>query len=217
MKIITAVEKYEEKDDDVLVFLAGGITDCPDWQKDVIECAKEYDEKHVNELDKLVLFNPRRPNFPIGNQSESKRQIEWEFNWLQKMDVFSMYFTGGDSDQPICLYELGRNLSQMMQEYTCDYDRRIVISVSKDYNRFEDVVIQTNLAWGRPALHSGTTIPKLRKPCIFEENNPQKHFTAIVESYQYVKGVKEEQIRRWKSTSVHAGDENGLKTYLSGQ
>lgn len=34
MKIITAVEPYDRLDDDVCVFLVGGITNCLDWQFD---------------------------------------------------------------------------------------------------------------------------------------------------------------------------------------
>ena len=37
MKVITAVESYVPSEKDICVFLAGGITNCPNWQNEVIE------------------------------------------------------------------------------------------------------------------------------------------------------------------------------------
>lgn len=193
MKIITAVEPYDRLDEDVCVFLAGGITNCPDWQGQVIEEAKKYDQKHPGWLDNMVLFNPRRPNFPIGDPNATEEQIKWEYFWLERMDVFSMYFTDGPSDQPICMYELGRNLARMMEKFDLDYDKRIVISVNPKYNRFQDVKIQTDLCWKHCSAHGGTTVVDLSNPTIIEENNPAKHFDEIAKCYLYVKGSEEWQ------------------------
>ena len=145
MKVITAIEKYDVKPDEVSVFLAGGITNCPDWQKDIIN---KIQTDYTNLDDKLVIFNPRRENFPIGDKSSSYKQIEWEFNALEKADIFSMYFTSGISDQPICMYELGRYISRMQAKYPVDWKYRIIISVEDGYKRKEDVLIQTRLACG---------------------------------------------------------------------
>lgn len=189
MKVITAPEPFDSDDRDVKVFLAGGITNCPDWQSQVIAEAQKYEKKHGGgTLEHLVLFNPRRQNFPIDDPNAAEEQIKWEYYWLQRMDIFSMFFTSGKSDQPICMYELGRNLARMMERYTCDYDKRIVISVSPDYNRFKDVKIQVGLAWGQPSMHGGTTIPDLKEPNIIEAEDPKKHFESIRQAYQYVVG-----------------------------
>lgn len=186
MKVITAVEPFDSNDSDVCVFLAGGITNCPDWQKDVIAEAEKYDKEHPGALNHLVLFNPRRPNFPIGDPNASEAQIKWEFYWLERMNVFSMYFTDGQSDQPICMYELGRNLALMMERYPCDYDKRIVVSANPKYRRFSDVKIQIGLAWGKASIHGGTTIPDIKPFDLIEENNPKRHFEEIVKCYTYV-------------------------------
>lgn len=140
MKVITAPTEYKLQDGEISVFLAGGITNCPNWQNDII-----------NRLDKfcsnrLVVFNPRRDNFPINDNNAAYQQIEWEFNALEKADIFSMYFSGGVSDQPICMYELGRNIVRMQMRYPCDWQKRIIISVEDDYKRKQDVLIQTDLA-----------------------------------------------------------------------
>lgn len=141
MKVITAPEKYTLKEGEVSVFLAGGITNCPNWQKEIIGYLRGF--HHSN---KLVVFNPRRENFPIHDSSAVYEQIHWEFQALEKMDIFSMYFCSGESVQPICLYELGRNLVRMQMRYPIDWKDRIVISVEDGYKRKQDVFIQTQLA-----------------------------------------------------------------------
>lgn len=142
MKIITAPEKYILEKGEISVFLAGGITDCPNWQNDIIERLR-----YLN-TENLVVFNPRRENFPIHDPSASYKQIEWEFKALESADIFSMYFSSGESVQPICMYELGRNLAKMQIKKPIDWEDRIVISVEDGYKRKQDVLIQTELACG---------------------------------------------------------------------
>lgn len=149
MKIITAVEDYQLLDTDICVFLAGGITNCADWQKQVIELLS-----NKQNTSNLVIFNPRRANFPIHDTNASLEQIEWEFKWLERMDIFSMYFSNGVSDQPICMYELGRNLMRMQMRFPENYMDRIVISCETEYKRKTDVIIQSRLALGKDIVLS---------------------------------------------------------------
>lgn len=142
MKVITAPELYVPQDDHVSCFLAGGITNCPDWQSEVI---KQLYGFTIGAFEP-VIFNPRRENFPIEDKSAAVQQIEWEYKMLERCDIFSMYFSSGDSDQPICMYELGRNILRMQMRYPSDWQDRIVISVEDDYRRRQDVLIQTGLA-----------------------------------------------------------------------
>ena len=140
------------------VFLAGGITNCPNWQNDVIQLIKENFDFYCpcddrisylcgdyRNLSDLYIYNPRRENFPIHDPSASEKQIKWEFEALEKADIFSMYFSSGESDQPICMYELGRNLCRM-QNKGSNWKDRIVITTENGYRRKNDVVIQTKLA-----------------------------------------------------------------------
>ena len=120
------------------VFLAGGITNCKNWQKEVI--------KELNDIEKLTIYNPRRTNFDLSNKYINHEQMEWEFERLEKMDIFSMYFCGGTSIQPICMYELGRNIVRMQNRFPSDWEKRIVISCEVDYIRKHDVIVQTLLA-----------------------------------------------------------------------
>ena len=72
IKVVTSPELYGigENEKEVRCFLAGGITGCPDWQSKVIEEIIRLDEEDRECKDKiakdytLVLFNPRRENFP---------------------------------------------------------------------------------------------------------------------------------------------------------
>ena len=119
------------------VFLAGGITKCEDWQSKVIERLEPYG---------ITVFNPRRKNFDISNKTEELKQIVWEFRRLEEMDIFSMYFCNSESDQPICMYELGRYICRMQERFPNDWEDRIVISVEEGYSRADDVFVQTKLA-----------------------------------------------------------------------
>ena len=147
MKVITAPEKHTVKDTDILVFLAGGITGCPDWQQEVIRYLQELDASPEEcSLDNLVIFNPRREDFPINDPSAASTQISWEFQWLERADILSMYFANSSSDQPICMYELGRNIARMQMRFPTDWLHRIVVSIEQGYRRESDVRIQMMLA-----------------------------------------------------------------------
>lgn len=163
MKAITAPQEYTRQfDDEIFCFLAGGISNCPDWQKEVINQLKEYD------LKRLILFNPRRERFSIEDKSEAEKQIAWEFKYLQQMDIFSMYFCGSESVQPICMYELGRYLSKFSNK-----SHLAALSVEDGYNRASDVIIQSRLALG------GIDIVKKR-------STPKDHAKLIAMCYREV-------------------------------
>ena len=100
IKVVTSPELLEagNEEKEVRCFLAGGITKCPDWQAEVIKEILRLDEEDRANNDEvatdytLVLFNPRRENFPINDPDASRNQIQWEFDALETMDMFSMYF-----------------------------------------------------------------------------------------------------------------------------
>lgn len=158
MKVITAIEEYEPNPNDLKVFMAGGITKCKDWQKEMITHIENLDRNFnygynspYKIFDKLVLFNPRRENFPIHDPNASLDQIKWEFKWLEQCDFFLMHFCKSESVQPICMYELGRNLVRMQQKFPRDYLHRIMICIEPGYSREQDVIIQTELAFDDPS------------------------------------------------------------------
>ena len=66
-KVIEAPKLYTPKENEMSLFLGGGITNCPDWQKELIELLKDTPD--------LVMFNPRRANFPIHDPNAAEEQI----------------------------------------------------------------------------------------------------------------------------------------------
>ena len=52
-----------------------------------------------------------------------------------------MFFAEGPSQQPICLYELGRNLVMMQNRFPISFLNRIIVACSPDYSRSSDVYI----------------------------------------------------------------------------
>ena len=135
MIVVTAPHLYIPKHDDITVFLAGGISGCRDWQQEVINNLFQMIGKDDTQV---VVYNPRQKDFNIDDPGATEDQITWEFQYLNRVDIFSMYFVGGDQIQPICLYELGRYTARPMCEQ--------VVSIEKDYIRERDVVVQVFLA-----------------------------------------------------------------------
>lgn len=109
------------------LFLAGGITDCKDWQKEVLS--------QIDDLN-VIVFNPRRKNFPIENPNAAFEQIKWEHDRFRESDFIAFWFCK-DSICPIVLYELGA--------WTVQKQIPIVIGMDPDYERRKDVEVQTKL------------------------------------------------------------------------
>lgn len=141
--VVTAPESiYSYEDDYIKVFLAGGISGCPDWQSEVIKRLKcEFIGGWEFGDPGIVIYNPRRENFDVNDISETDKQIEWEFNAINRSDIFSMYFCK-DTLQPICMYELGRAVERFK------HNKGLIISIESGYARTDDVLIQTELALG---------------------------------------------------------------------
>jgi len=132
MEYIEAPTNWLNSSPTSAVFLAGGITGCPDWQSELVKLLAKTN---------YVVFNPRRENFPIDDPEAAPLQIRWEFNYLRKADVISFWFPA-EGVRPIVMYELG---AWSMT------DKPIVVGVEPGFWREQDVSIQTSLV--RPELH----------------------------------------------------------------
>jgi hypothetical protein len=135
------------------VFLAGGITNCRDWQKDLADRLKQ---------ESVTLFNPRRADFPMGDPNAARQQIEWEYRRLRQADIISFWFATG-SPNPIVLFELGAALER---------DQRLIIGCSPGYERTQDVIIQTELR--RPDLKVIRSFDEMPKAIIDEIDRFEK-------------------------------------------
>ena len=114
------------------MFLAGGITNCPDWQRDVCNYLSLYD-------DRLTVYNPRRQNFPIDDPNASQEQIKWETKHLCMANMICFWFSRG-SLNPIALLEYGIWALGAPQD---PLSKLIVVGVDPEYSRKKDVFIQT--------------------------------------------------------------------------
>lgn len=110
------------------IFLAGGITNCPDWQKPVADI--------LHERTNLWIFNPRRLAWNMENSDEeSTKQIIWEDQHLQMANTILFWFPC-ETLCPITLLELGKFLVS---------DKKLVVGTHPDYQRRLDVVVQSRL------------------------------------------------------------------------
>lgn len=123
------------------LFLGGGISNCPDWQSQMVELLSNTD---------LTLFNPRRKDFDVSNKDLSKEQIKWEFKYL-KMCVGVMFWFCKETLCPITLFEYGKMLAYA--KYT-QSNRRIFVGCDPEYQRIEDVRIQTELESPHITIHT---------------------------------------------------------------
>jgi hypothetical protein len=140
MKYIEAPNDYKIGVEETSIFLAGGITDCPDWQQEM---------KDLLAGTSLTLLNPRRKDFPIGDPDAAYEQIKWEFTALRAADTILFWFPK-ETLCPIVLYELG---AWSMT------DKPIFVGTDIEYSRRQDVLIQTLLV--RPEVVIWESLEKL--------------------------------------------------------
>ena len=121
-------------------FLAGGITNCPNWQEEVLEELRDLFPK-FGFINDICIMNPRRKHFDISKKEESSIQILWEYQSINyHSNVFSIWFSEGPSDQPITLFELGAALYKFEPENIC-------IGLDPGYKRAFDVETQVRLKY----------------------------------------------------------------------
>ncbi|GAA3919356.1 hypothetical protein Aau02nite_29170 [Amorphoplanes auranticolor] len=122
-----------------VLFLAGGITDCPDWQSQAVALLRD--------TPGLTVVDPRRATFDLADPDAATEQITWEHAHLHRADVVLFWFAPGGSVQPITLYELGVHVT-----------RGVPLAVGADpgYPRRLDVEVQ--LALARPGLRVHDTL-----------------------------------------------------------
>ena len=116
----------------------------------------------------------------LNDPNAAEEQIKWEFNMLEQCDIFSMYFCAGESDQPICMYELGRNICRMQMRFPTNLEMRLAITVEKGYKRETDIRVQTSLA----TLGFVVDYENYNK-------NIEDHVNEIIANFNYLKGEKE--------------------------
>lgn len=108
------------------LFLAWGITWCPDWQSQIVQILSDTS---------LTLINPRRKNFDVHNKTMEQEQIIWEHENLEQSEMISFWFPQ-ETLCPITLFELGKYLRT---------SKKIFIGIDPEYRRRRDLEIQVPL------------------------------------------------------------------------
>jgi hypothetical protein len=123
MDVIEAPNPHPQRTD---VFMGGGISGCPNWQKDVIYLLHDVPG---------VIVNPRREG--EFTEAIAYEQITWEYHALRTADTVFFWFPM-ETMCPITLFELG--------VFTQRKDTRLIVGVHPDYARRFDVIRQLELA-----------------------------------------------------------------------
>jgi len=134
----------ESRLDIIKIFLAGGISNCPNWQKDL--CDRFLNDERLQYKD-VIVFSPRCEEIP-----EEDPQVRWEYDKLNKSDIIGFWFSYG-SLNPITLFEYGSYIRwhSWPLHYPQDkINKTLVVGCHSDYQRKNNVIIQTKLA--RPGL-----------------------------------------------------------------
>ena len=168
MRVITAPDRSKFSGSDISVFLAGGISMCPDWQSKVIDILSK-----MPDTDALTLYNPRRKSFSVNDSLMTYIQIGWEFLNLEHCDIFSMYFCNSESVQPICFYELGRNMLYKEIQHGPYISDHVIVSVEDGFKRAQDVTTQISFAF-----------PGLKNKILNLDATPESHAKVIYELYR---------------------------------
>lgn len=130
MHLIEAPNSYPANAD---LFLGGGITNCPDWQADVVKMLEGTD---------LVVLNPRRSSAFTGDIADE--QIRWEYEALRAVKTVLFWFPQATLC-PITLFELG--------VFSQRKDTRLIVGTHPDYARRFDVQVQMELSRPEVAIH----------------------------------------------------------------
>ena len=122
MELITAPDSVDSPVD---LFLAGGITNCPDWQSEIVQ--------QLNHLP-VRIANPRRVE--VFKPEDEERQIMWEHDALKDTGCILFWFPE-ETLCPITLFELGK--------FTMRKDIPVFVGTHPGYKRKTDVFYQLKL------------------------------------------------------------------------
>jgi hypothetical protein len=131
----------EPRGDGPSLFLAGGISNCPDWQAQIVPLLAGLPEG-------WILVNPRRANFP-SDPAGAEEQIRWEHRHLARAAAISFWFPE-ETLCPITLFELGAWSRS---------DKPLLVGTHPGYKRRLDVLVQLKLA--RPDVTVVSSVAEL--------------------------------------------------------
>lgn len=110
-----------------MLFLAGGISGCPDWQHEAVSML--YHTPYI-------VLNPRRKVFPAEDRITKAEQVTWEHRGLRMANVIAFWFPPCGV-QPIALFELGAVIAM---------GKSISVGAHPAYRRRIDLELQLEVA-----------------------------------------------------------------------
>lgn len=113
------------------VFLAGGISNCPDWQEGVAQ-------RIAAEVDNCIIYNPRRLDFDMSAYEEvSRQQIVWEYHAL-RFSTVNLFWFPSETLCPITLLEYGSAMERL-------HPGALMCGAHPEYQRRFDLEVQNML------------------------------------------------------------------------
>lgn len=110
-----------------VVFLAGGITKCVDWQNQFINLAEEKSNNEAN----ILFINPRYSDYSYTEEKE-RLQVIWEAKYMDMADAVLFWFTPPTLN-PITLFELGKFINT---------SKKLFIGIHPNYEKKNNVLSQ---------------------------------------------------------------------------
>lgn len=147
---IAAPEKYNTTATNP-IFLGGGISNCPDWQNEILTNLQQHAAENPS-TKTITVFNPRREMYTSAD--DARNQIAWEYGAMETLinsDGLMLFWFPEETLCPITLFELGR--------FTKELNTRVIVGVHPNYQRKLDVVTQLQLA--RPEIQVVHTLEEL--------------------------------------------------------
>lgn len=120
--------------DSPLLFLAGGISNCPDWQKELCDSLSQYEGE-------CYIINPRRVGDLARTGEDAKIQIKWEIDMIHESSYFIFWFPE-ESICPITLFELGKITEMLAGDNFIYGETQICVGIHPNYQRKMDLEIQ---------------------------------------------------------------------------
>jgi hypothetical protein len=131
---VEAPQRYSREDPSL--FLAGGISGCPDWQREMVSLLAPLE---------ITVLNPRRARWTLLDDEAAVEQIEWEHRHLEQATALLFWFPA-ETLCPIALFELGswsRSRKPLFVGTHERYARRLDIDVQLRLARPEITVVRS--------------------------------------------------------------------------
>lgn len=136
------VRSPEERDQNssVTIFMAGGISNCPNWQD-------EFQEKILSKYQEdpqITFVNPRRIGDLAKDGNTAREQILWEERYLDEADYIIFWFPK-ESVCPITLFELGKHAQRFTSILGPVVTKYLNVGMDPEYPRRFDLEVQLPL------------------------------------------------------------------------